>query len=123
MPDVGGGRDIIALAGEVIHVRIGTTAEAPWRGSAPLNRASLTAGMLHALESALGDIYATAPLGSQVVPFPESSEAGTTSVRAHSVGNMAGCCCASPWPPRQPAGQRHKRIGDRPTCRVICPGA
>lgn len=71
LPDVTGGRSFTALADEVLHVRIGSTAEAPWRGTAPLHRASLTAGLLHAIESALSEVYADSPLGSQVVPMPE----------------------------------------------------
>lgn len=74
LPDIAGGRSFTALAGEVIHVRIGSTAAAPWRGSAPLQRASLTAGLLHAVESALSDVYADSPLGSQVVPMPEDPD-------------------------------------------------
>ncbi|ROO30418.1 hypothetical protein SAOR_00845 [Salinisphaera orenii MK-B5] len=71
LPDVAGGRSFTALAGEVLHIRVGSTVEAPWRGTAPLMRASLTAGLLHAVESALSDVYADSPLGSQVVPMPE----------------------------------------------------
>ncbi len=39
-------------------------------------RASLpiTAGLLHVLESALSEVYQNAPLGSQIVPFPESPD-------------------------------------------------
>jgi hypothetical protein len=72
--EAGGGRTVTALAGEVLHVRIGSDAVAPWAGSPPLQRASLTAGMLHAIEDALAETFATAPLGSQVVPFPENPE-------------------------------------------------
>jgi hypothetical protein len=58
----------------VIHLRIGADPVAPWLGSAPLRRASLTAGLLHELESAVSEVFSLAPLGSQVVPFPESPE-------------------------------------------------
>lgn len=71
LPDVSGGRSLTALAGEVLHFRIGCTAVAPWRGSPPLQRASLTAGLLQAVESALAETFENAPLGSQVVPMPE----------------------------------------------------
>lgn len=71
LPDIAGGRSVTALAGEVLHFRIGCTANAPWCGSPPLQRASLTAGLLCALESALSDVFNNAPLGSQVVPMPE----------------------------------------------------
>lgn len=72
--EAGGGRTMTALAGEVLHVRIGADPVAPWIGQAPLRRAALTAGLLHALEAALGDIFETAPIGSMIVPFPESPQ-------------------------------------------------
>jgi phage portal protein BeeE len=72
--EAGGGRTVTALAGEVFHVRIGADPVAPWIGQAPLRRAALTAGLLHALESALCEIFENAPLGSQIVPFPESPQ-------------------------------------------------
>lgn len=71
IPEVGGGRTRTALAAEVLHVRIGADPSAPWTGVAPLRRASLTAGMLHAVETALGDAFEHMPLGSQIVPMPE----------------------------------------------------
>lgn len=72
--EAGGGRTETALAGEVIHLRIGCDPAAPYYGSAPLKRAQLTAGLLNAVESALAEIYENAPLGSMIVPFPESPE-------------------------------------------------
>lgn len=74
VPEAGGGRSVTALAGEVLHVRIGCDAAAPWTGTAPLRRASLTAGMLHAIELALCEVYQNAPLGSAVLPFPETPD-------------------------------------------------
>jgi len=70
--EAGGGRTMTALAGEVFHVRIGADPVAPWLGQAPLRRAALTAGLLHALESALCEVFENAPIGSMIVPFPES---------------------------------------------------
>ncbi len=72
--EAGGGRSETALAAEVLHLRIGTDPVAPWAGSAPLRRSALTAGLLQELETALTEIYAMAPLGSQVVPMPENPE-------------------------------------------------
>ena len=63
-----------ALAGEVLHLRVGLDPVAPWLGVAPLKRAQLTAGMLHAVETALAEAYENMPLGSQIVPFPESED-------------------------------------------------
>ena len=73
--EAGGGIAQTALAAEVLHVRIGSDPVAPWSGSAPLVRSSLTAGLLDALETALSEVYGNAPLGSQIVPFPEATEA------------------------------------------------
>ena len=72
--EAGGGRNMTVLAAEVLHLRIGSDPAAPWLGIAPLRRASLSAGMLQALESALTEVFATGPLGSQVVPMPENPD-------------------------------------------------
>ncbi|ORE94849.1 phage portal protein [Aurantimonas sp. 22II-16-19i] len=72
--EAGGGRSLTALAGEVLHLRIGCDPVAPYYGTAPLKRASLTAGLLNAIETALAEVYENAPLGSQIVPFPESQD-------------------------------------------------
>ena len=72
MPDAGGGRSITALAPEVLHVRIGSDVAAPYSGQAPLRRAVLTAGLLYSIEETLREIYENAPIGSKIVPFPES---------------------------------------------------
>jgi len=74
IPEAGGGTSTTALAGEVLHIRIGCDPAAPYYGTAPLKRASLTAGMLNAVESALTEVFEAAPLGSLVVPFPENPE-------------------------------------------------
>lgn len=73
--EAGGGTTQTALAGEVLHFRIGSDPVTPWAGQAPLRRARLTAGLLQAVETALSEVYENAPLGSQIVPFPESPEA------------------------------------------------
>ena len=72
--EAGGGRTETALAAEVLHLRTGVDAVVPWAGSAPLKRAQLTAGWLQAIETSLSEVYENAPLGSQIVPFPESTE-------------------------------------------------
>jgi phage portal protein BeeE len=72
--EAGGGRTVTALAGEVLHLKVGSDAVAPWAGQAPLRRAHMTAGLLHAVESALQDVYENAPLGSQITPYPESND-------------------------------------------------
>jgi phage portal protein BeeE len=72
--EAGGGRSETLLAGEVLHFRIGSDPVAPWLGTAPLRRATLTAGLLQAVEAALADTFENAPIGSQIVPFPESRD-------------------------------------------------
>lgn len=72
IPDAGGGRTVNALAAEVLHFRIGVDSSAPWTGTSPLRRSSLTAGLLETIETVLAETYGNAPIGSAVVPFPES---------------------------------------------------
>lgn len=72
--EAGGGRTETALAGEVLHLRIGCDPVAPYYGTAPLKRAQLTSGLLNAIETALGEVFENAPLGSQVLPMPEQPD-------------------------------------------------
>jgi hypothetical protein len=72
--EIGGGRIETRLAQEVLHVTTGTDVSAPWAGQAPLRRAQLTASTLDAIERALSEIYADAPIGSMVVPMPEQPD-------------------------------------------------
>ncbi len=76
----GGGTTQTALAAEVLHIRIGVDPTAPWSGTAPLRRASLTAGMLQAIEDTLSEVYEMAPIGSQVVPMPEIPDKDSTTL-------------------------------------------
>lgn len=71
VPDVLGGRSVTALAAEVIHIRAGCDMRTPWRGTAPLQRASLSAGVLDAIERTLSEVYQGAPIGSAIIPQPE----------------------------------------------------
>jgi len=72
--EAGGGTTQTALAAEVLHFRIGCDVSAPYYGTAPLKRAQLTAGLLNAVETALAEVFETAPLASQIVPFPEAPQ-------------------------------------------------
>lgn len=72
--EAGGGRRETVLSAEVLHLRLASDPVAPWTGTPPLHRARMTAGLLHTLETALTEIYENAPLGSQVLPFPETTE-------------------------------------------------
>lgn len=80
IPEAGGGRSETALAGEVLHVRIGCDPAAPYYGQAPLRRSSLTASTLNAIETALAEVYENGPIGSQVVPMPEQPETDNTNL-------------------------------------------
>ncbi|WP_354546394.1 phage portal protein [Roseovarius sp. MBR-78] len=81
IPEAGGGRTVTALAGEVIHIRIGSDPVAPWTGTAPLRRAALSANLLHEIEEALRDTFRDAPIGSQVLPLPDSSPEDMEAMR------------------------------------------
>ncbi len=82
IPEAGGGRTITALAAEVLHLRIGADSMTPWLGTAPLRRSSLTGGMLHAVESALSETFENAPLGSQILPLPDTGAEDMANMRA-----------------------------------------
>lgn len=71
--EAGGAASQTALAAEVLHFRIGSDLITPWAGQSPLRRAPLTASLLNEVESALRDVYRDAPIGSQIVPLPEST--------------------------------------------------
>ncbi|MCC5966501.1 MAG: phage portal protein [Natronohydrobacter sp.] len=86
IPETGGGRSFTALPQEVIHLRTGADLAAPWAGTSPLRRSSLTGDLLQTLESALRDIYQTAPLGSQIIPLPEGSAEDMGELRGQFVG-------------------------------------
>jgi hypothetical protein len=87
LPDVGGGETRTALAGEVLHFKIGADMTQPYIGTPPLRRAALTAGLLNAVESALSEIYRDAPFGSQIVPFPEAPDTDMESLARGFRGN------------------------------------
>jgi hypothetical protein len=71
--EAGGNRSETALAAEVLHFRIASDPVAPWTGQAPLKRSQLSAQLLQEVETALRDVYRDAPLGTQVLPLPDSS--------------------------------------------------
>lgn len=80
LPDIGGGQTITALAGEVAHIVTGADARQPWAGTPPLRRSGLSASLLQTMEGLLSDVYRDAPIGSGVVPMPESKEADMQDV-------------------------------------------
>ena len=79
--EAGGSVAQTVLAGEVLHLRIGADMVAPWTGQAPLHRASLTASLLQEVETALRDVYRNAPLGSLILPLPDSSSDDMAAMR------------------------------------------
>ena len=85
--EAGGGRTFTALAAEVLHFRIGCDVAAPYYGTAPLKRAQLTAGLLNAVETALAEVFETAPLASQIVPFPEAPQTDLEAMARGFRGN------------------------------------
>lgn len=74
IPDTGGGKTRTALAGEVLHFRTGADVNMPFVGTPPLRRSGLTAALLQNVETTLSEVFRDAPIGSSVVPFPESPE-------------------------------------------------
>lgn len=84
--EIGGGGAETALAGEVLHVRIGASSVTPWSGSSPLRRASLSGDLLAAVETALRDVYRDAPIGSVLVPLPDSSSDDMAEMRKALLG-------------------------------------
>lgn len=80
IPDIRGSYQVTALAGEVLHLRIGADARSPWQGVAPLRRAQISAGLLNATEVALAETFRDAPIGSKVLGMPEASAGANTKL-------------------------------------------
>jgi phage portal protein BeeE len=80
--EAGGARSETALAGEVLHFRIGSDPVTPWTGQAPLTRSGLSASLLHEVETALRDVFRDAPIGSQIVHLPDSSADDMDTMRS-----------------------------------------
>lgn len=78
--EAGGGFTETVLAAEVLHIRLAADPVAPWAGQAPLRRSRLTAQLLQVVEETLHEVYQNAPIGSQVVPFPESPDTDLQSL-------------------------------------------
>lgn len=111
--EAGGGRSETALAGEVLHFRIGSDAYTPWAGSAPLRRASLSAQLLAEVETAIRDVFRDAPLGSQIVPMPEGSAEDMASLRSAFVGKRGATMVVEGVAQAVGAGM-HPQLGKSP---------
>lgn len=79
--DAGTSRRETALAGEVLHVRLASSVSSPWAGTSPLQRAPISGQLLQEVETALRDVFRDAPLGSQVLPLPDSSSDDMEAMR------------------------------------------
>lgn len=90
IPEAGGGVSMTALAGEVVHIRINADPAAPWLGVSPLRTASLSANLLHAVETALGEAFESMPFASQIVSVPESPETDLTTIGRSFKGQRGG---------------------------------
>lgn len=110
--DAGGGRSQTALAGEVLHVRLAPDAVTPWAGTPPLRRAALTAGLLDALETALTSVYRDAPLGSQIVPLPDTNADDTQTLR-HAFKGRHGATLVIEGVAAAVAAGQHPQIGQQ----------
>lgn len=111
--EAGGGRSEIALAGEVLHFRIGSDHLTPWAGTAPLRRASISAQLLAEVETAIRDVFRDAPLGSQIVPMPEGSAEDAATMRAAFVGKRGATMIVEGVAQAVGAGM-HPQLGKSP---------
>lgn len=80
--EAGGARSETALAGEILHLRIGSDPVTPWAGQAPLRRAGLSASLLQEVENVLRDVYRDAPMGSLIAHVPEGTADDAEKMRA-----------------------------------------
>lgn len=111
--EAGGLRSEIALAGEILHFRIGSEAAAPWAGSSPLTRSQLSAQLLAEVETALRDVFRTAPIGSQIVPMPEGSAEDMAALRSAFVGKRGATMVVEGVAQAVGAGM-HPQLGKSP---------
>jgi hypothetical protein len=113
IPEAGGGRTLTALAAEVMHIRIGADITTPWIGSAPLRRSSLTGALLHAVESALGETFENAPLGSQIIPIPDTGAEDMETMR-HAFRGKRGRALVIEGVAQATAAGMNPTIGQKP---------
>lgn len=113
MGEAGGARSEIALAGEVIHFRIGSSMATPWAGSSPLSRSQLSAQLLAEVEGALRDTFRDAPIGSQIVPMPEGTADAMETIRLGMRGRRGSALVIEGVAQATAAGL-HPQIGKSP---------
>mgnify|MGYP002628388970 CR=1 FL=1 len=113
VPDIAGPRSETVLAGEVLHFKIGVDTAAPWSGQAPLTRASLSADLLHQVETALRDTYRDAPFGSLIAHVPEGTSDDMAAMRATFRGRRGATMVVEGAAAAMAAGQ-HPNAGKPP---------
>jgi phage portal protein BeeE len=113
IPEASGGRTMTVLAPEVLHLRIGSDHLTPWIGTAPLRRSSLTGAMLHAVEAALSETFENAPLGSQIVPLPDTGADDMATMRGAFKGRRGSTLVIEGVAQATAAGM-NPTIGQRP---------
>lgn len=111
--EAGGARSETALAGEVLHFRIGSDAVAPWSGTPPLRRAAISANLLHQIETALRETWADAPVGSQTLPVPDSSPADMDAMRS-AIRGRRGSTLIIEGASQAAAAGMNVQLGQRP---------
>lgn len=111
--EAGGSTSTTVLAAEVLHVRLGVDPVAPWTGQAPLRRASLTASLLHEIETALRDTWRDAPVGSQIAHMPEGSASDMAAMRSAFKGRRGSALVVEGVAQAVGAGM-HPNVGKAP---------
>ena len=83
-----GSRTVTEPSAAVVHVRFSVDASRPWQGVGPITRAGLSADMLSALETRLGQ-EAGAP-SAYVIPSPADGQATSTETLRSDVKSAKG---------------------------------
>lgn len=113
LPEVGGGRSQTALRAEVLHFAVGADVSQPWFGTAPLQRSSLSADLLAEVEATLRDVYRDAPIGSMIVPLPDSGSDDMERMRGAFRGRRGSTLIVEGVAQATAAGM-HPQIGKSP---------
>ena len=113
LPEVGGGRTVTALAAEVLHFTCGADVTQPWHGVAPLRRSNLSADFLEQVETALRDVYRDAPMGSMIVPLPDSQSTDMERMR-HSFRGRRGSALVVEGVAQATAAGMNPQLGKSP---------
>ena len=113
LPEIGGGRAQTALAAEVLHFTCGADVSQPWFGVAPLRRSSLSADLLEQVETALRDVYRDAPIGSMIVPLPDSQSTDMERMR-HSFRGRRGSALVVEGVAQATAAGMNPQLGKSP---------